>query len=142
MDERKLYPKIMGIEEERKKKVRTIAKIPKCLRLSTSGGRCGNCGHETMEGHEDGHGIWHYRCIYCVTHQKPSSDPCPRCRCTAHERFGEPDEKVSPFKPKLTAFRCLQCGYMWNTPEYEKYLLVKAVRSVSSTSEFSENHNV
>lgn len=139
MDESKLYPKVMGIEEERKRNVRTIAKIPKCLRLSTSGRRCGNCGHETLEGHEDGHGVWHYKCMYCITHQKPSPDPCPRCRCTAHERLGEPDdEKRSPFKPEIIAFRCLRCEYVWNTPEYEKYLLVKAIRSVSSISEFSE----
>ncbi len=138
MDERKLYPKVMGIDEARKANVPTIARIPKSARLSSSGGRCNVCGHETMEGREDAHGIWHYRCTYCVAHQKPDPNPCPRCRCTAHDRFGEAREHESPFRPEITSFRCLNCGFEWFTPEYEKYLLTRIVKSVLPKSEFAD----
>lgn len=150
MDEGKLYAKVMGIEEARKEMVPSIAKIPKRARLSSSGGRCNVCGHETVEGHEDGHGIWYYRCTYCVANQKPSPDPCPRCRCTAHDRIAysisvdsdftakkREADAINPFKPDVTSFRCLNCGFEWNTPEYEKYLLTKVIRSVLPTSEFA-----
>lgn len=143
-----MYSKVMGIDEARKEKVPSIVKIPKSARLSSSGGRCNTCGHETVEGHEDGHGVWHYRCTYCITHQKPSPDPCPRCRCNAHDRIGEMTEiseiskQISPFKPEIIMFRCLNCGFEWNTPEYEKYLLMKVVRSVLPTNKFAENHKL
>jgi hypothetical protein len=140
MDEHKLYSKVMGIEEARKEHVPMppSVKIPKNARLNSSGGRCNRCGHETMEGHEDGHGMWHYRCTYCVAHQKSSPNPCPRCRCTVHDRICETSEseRKSPFQPDIMAFSCLNCGFVWNTPEYEKYLLTRVVKSVLPTSEF------
>lgn len=143
MDESKLYSKIMGIEEARKAHIPMppTVKIPKGARLNSSGGLCIMCEHETLEGHEDGHGMWHYRCTYCVTHQKPSPDPCPRCRCTAHDRICETSEfkRRSPFQPDIIAFACLNCGFVWNTPEYEKYLLTKVVESVLPASKFFEN---
>ena len=154
IDERKLYRRAIGIEEARRLMVPSEAKIPKSSRRSSSGGHCGNCGQDTMEGHEDGHGMWHYRCPYCVSRQTPDPNPCPRCRCTAHEticcvipvdsRFGKRLGEFSsnPFKPDITIFKCLNCGLEWNTPEYEKYLLTKAVRLVSQESEFAEKGNV
>jgi hypothetical protein len=146
MDESKLYPKVMGIEEARKAHIPMppTVKIPKGARLNSSGGLCTYCGNETLEGHEDGHGMWHYRCTYCIAHQKPSPDPCPRCRCTAHDRISETSEskRNSPFQPDIMAFKCLNCGFIWNTPEYEKYLLTKVVRSVLPTSDFSENRKI
>ena len=153
-DERKLYPKVMGIDEARKANLPMppSVKIPKRARLSSSGGRCNVCAHETVEGHEDGHGIWHYRCTFCVANQKPSPDPCPRCRCTAHDRIGlvipvdsdfntkmnEACASTNPFKPEVTAFRCLNCGFEWNTPEWEKYLLTRVIKSILPKSEFAE----
>jgi hypothetical protein len=115
------------------------------------GGYCGNCGQNTQVGTEDRHGMWHYRCPYCITHQDPKGpNPCPRCGCTAHEniccvipvdsnfdRRMKEEFAVNPFKPDITFFRCLNCSFEWTTPEYEKYLLTKAVKSVLSTSEFA-----
>ena len=143
MDERELYPKVMRIEEARKQCIPMPegVKIPKSARKSSSGGRCNNCGRETMEGHEDAHGMWHYRCPYCVAHQKPSPDPCPRCRCTVHDRISEMsglEMSSNPFKPDVIGFRCLNCSFEWFTSEYEKYLLTRVVKSVLPKSGFAE----
>ena len=137
----RFYKKIMGIEEARKHflPMPPSVKIPKSSRLHSSNGRCNVCGHEALEGREDGHGIWHYKCIYCVTHQKPDPNPCPRCRCTSHEKLCNTSEMKNPFEPDVILFRCLNCGFEWNTPEFETYLLTKAVKSILPTSEFTEN---
>ena len=146
-DERKIYAKVMGIEEARKQHIPmpSSIKIPKGSRLSSSGGHCGKCGHETMEGHEDGHGIWHYKCTYCIEHADPKNpDPCPRCKCTAHEEFSivksfgfHKKTITNPFKPEIEEYRCLNCGFEWTAPEFEKYMLVKVVRSVLPSSAFN-----
>jgi hypothetical protein len=154
MNEEELYVKVMGIEEARKANLPMPngIKIPKSARLSSSSGYCNICGQNTVEGHEDGHGIWHYKCTYCVTHQKPDPNPCPRCRCTVHsdivsmsfvsslkEGLKTMTELGNPFKPIATIFRCVNCDFEWYTPEYEKYLLTKVVRSILPTSEFAKN---
>jgi len=118
------------------------------------GTHCGNCGKETLVGKPDKHGIWHYRCPYCVEHQDPKGpDPCPRCGCTAHEQIcgsvpfnftqRQIDELINnPFKPDVIEFACLNCSFRWGTPEFEKYLLTKVVKSVLPTNEFSEKYEV
>jgi NAD-dependent SIR2 family protein deacetylase len=115
-----------------------VTKGIKKKRGRSKGSRCGCCGQNTQEGTEDRHGMWHYRCPYCVTHQNPKDkDPCPRCRCTAHERIGGSLEN-NPFKPDVVFYRCLNCSLEWNTKEYEIYLLTKVVKSVLPTSEFAK----
>lgn len=151
--EKRIFEKVTGIEKARKdtKPMPEGVKIPKCMRRTSEGGRCGVCGNNTLEGREDGHGVWHYRCPYCIAHQQPSPDPCPRCRCTAHEdiagsvppNYAENQmDKIThnPFRPAVEYYLCLRCGFKWNTPEYEKYLLTKAVEYILPTSEFSEEH--
>jgi len=135
-------------------KVTMVTKKKK--RGRSKGGFCGNCMQNNLKGTEDRHGMWHYRCQYCVEHQNPKGpNPCPRCECTEHERicgiipadshFGERLEaecRNNPFKPDVILFRCLNCSFEWNTPEFEKYLLTKAVKYVLPTSAFAENHKV
>lgn len=146
VDEKDLYAKVMGIEDYRKQNLPMPngIKIPKRARRSSSGGHCRDCGHDTLVGHEDGHGMWHYTCTYCVTHQNQNNVPCPRCGCKAHERIGgtvsslsekKVDEITSnPFRPEVMTFRCLRCSQEWFNPEYEQYLLTKVVKSVSNSS--------
>jgi len=142
-DESRLYTKAMGIEKARKlhEPMPNNIKIPKRSRLSSSGGRCYACDQNTLEGHEDSHGIWHYRCQYCVDHQKPDPNPCPRCRCTAHSETYRNDlfDSKNPFKPDVEYFECCNCEFKWITPEFEKFLLTKAVVSVTDNSSFLEN---
>lgn len=141
MDEHKLYCKVMGIEEARKLHVPMPngIKIPKNARLSSSGGFCGNCGQHTLEGHEDGNGMWHYRCPYCIQYQDPNDESCPRCECKAHQNLcGNIDSLNNPFKPIIEECQCLNCGYKWVTQEFVKYLLTKVVKSVSPTSGFAK----
>lgn len=144
--EEKLYLKAMGIEQARKDTIPMPegVKIPKRMRRTSEGGRCGVCRNDTIEGREDGHGMWHYRCTYCVAHQQPSPDPCPRCRCTAHDKICEKCESglKNPFKPDAVIFRCLNCSFEWITSEYEKYLLTRVVRDILPTSKFSENRKL
>jgi len=142
-------------DEFEKRLFEKVTKLPKKKKRGHSkGGFCGNCMQYKTEGTEDRHGMWHYRCPVCIKNQDPKGkDPCPRCGCTAHDRicaiisddshFGErlKEEAVNnPFKPDVTLYRCLNCSFEWNPPEYEKYLLTKAVKYVLPTSEFSENH--
>lgn len=147
----RLYQKVMGIEEARKLQIPMPngIKIPKSARNSSSGRRCDNCGKDTLEGHEDAHGMWHYRCSYCVEHQDPTKEPCPRCGCTAHEgiagsvpiNFTENQVNKlihNPFRPDVILFRCLNCSFEWDTPEFEKWLLTKAIKYVLPTSAFAE----
>jgi hypothetical protein len=141
MKEEELYLKAMGIEQARKDTMPTIAKIPKRLRRSSSGGRCERCRQETLEGHEDGHGMWHYRCQYCVDHQKSDPNPCPRCHCTSHTSIPT-QECDNPFAPSIAVFRCLNCTYEWFSDEYQRFLLGKAVKSVLPKSQFSKDRNI
>jgi ribosomal protein L37AE/L43A len=104
---------------------------------------CGNCGQDTLEGKPDKDGIWHYRCQYCVDHADPNaSNPCPKCGCTAHENIcgiwndnEEGHEKckediTNTLRPDITMFQCLNCGYKWETPEYEQYLFNRNIKSI------------
>lgn len=136
--ERRLYQKVTGVTKKK--------------RGHSKGGFCGQCMQYNLVGTEDRHGYWHYRCPHCVSRQNPKDpNPCPRCGCTAHEticdiipvdsHFSERLKNtriINPFKPDVTIFRCLNCSFEWTAPEYEKYLLVKAIISVLPTSEFSE----
>lgn len=137
-DEKKLLENVLGLDEYRRQGVPTDFRIPKKLRLHSTGRRCGKCGHEAEEGHEDAHGVWHYRCTYCVEHADPKGpDPCPRCQCTAHQGFSNIREGTTPpFKPQIENYRCLNCGFEWTTPEFEKYILSRVVVSVTSKSPF------
>lgn len=155
--EKRLYDKVVEttrIEEARRLGIPSPVKIPKKKRKSSSGGFCGQCMQHNLVGTEDRHGMWHYRCPYCISHSNPKGpDPCPRCGCTAHERicgkipidshFGERlksemETIFNPFRPDVILFRCLNCSFEWDTPEFEKYLLIKTVRSVLSNSEFNK----
>lgn len=118
-----------------------VMKVTKKKRGHSKGGFCGNCMQHNHVGTEDRHGMWHYRCPYCVAHQDPKGEnPCPRCGCTAHDRIcaiipidsnfdKRLEDELNPFKPDVTIFRCLNCSFEWYTPEFEKYLLQKCIRT-------------
>jgi hypothetical protein len=146
--EEELYSKVLGIDDYRKngEPMPNGVKIPKRARRSSTGGHCRDCGKDTVEGHEDGHGMWHYTCTNCVKSQNQNDVPCPRCSCKAHENIcgtisslSSPkyDEITSnPFRPETQTFRCKRCSFEWMNPEYERYLLTKVVLSVTKKSEF------
>lgn len=130
-NELKQYLKVTGIEAQRRDKVPVTVHIPKKLRRSSSGGFCSRCLQNTMEGYEDGHGMWHYRCPNCVAHQdKNDPNPCPRCGCRAHhDSMGDKTKtSTNPLMPEIIKFVCLNCCFMWYNPEYEKYLLTRAIK--------------
>jgi len=140
-DEEKQYLKATGIAQARKdtKPMPDGVTIPKRYRQHREGFKCGKCGKEVAVGQEDGHGIWHYRCPECVKNQDPNGpDPCPRCKCTAHESFALEKTENNPFAPATGMLRCMNCGFEYASAEYEHYLLTKSVRSITDKSSFNK----
>jgi hypothetical protein len=150
IDEVKMYSKVLGIDEYRSKNepMPNGIKIPKKARRSSTGGHCTDCGTDSVVGHEDGHGIWHYSCTHCIKNQNPNDVPCPRCGCKAHESICGTLSSLSsskyseitsnPFRPEFEMFYCKRCGQKWTNPEYERYLLTKVVRSITEKNGFSK----
>lgn len=141
-DEAKQYLKATGIDQARKDTMPMPEGviIPKRLRQHREGFRCGKCGKEVAVGYEDGHGMWHYRCPECVKNQDPNGpNPCPRCKCTAHEDIVIEKTENNPFAPNVSMLRCLNCGFDYPAVEYERYLLTRTVRSVTDKSPFHKS---
>lgn len=141
-DEAKQYFRIMGIEQARDNDMPMPegVTIPRRFRERREGCRCGKCNKEVAVGYEDGHGMWHYRCPECVKNQDPNgSNPCPRCKCTAHENIATDKTDNNPFAPDVAMLRCLNCCLEYPAVEYERYLLTRTVRSVTDKSPFHKS---
>jgi len=113
---------------------------------------CGNCLQNTLEGKPDYQGIWHYRCQYCVDHQDPhyifkDTIPCPKCGCTAHEnilgQYKFTNEGITKarkdaaniLRPEITMYRCLNCSHEWINPDFERYVVTRAIKEMHVPTE-------